>query len=278
MTENSLAGCEALVRQHDPDRYYAALFAPAAKRPLLFALYAFNYEIARVAEHVREPMLGEMRLEWWREMVESARKGEPIAHDVARGLALLFRQTGLALSEIDTMLEARAAHTGAEPIASIEALEGYADATSGALMRLALRILGAGGAHDALAHEAGIAYALAGLLRALPFHAAQRRLYLPQSLLAEFGLTREEIFEGRGGEKLKRAMRWLAERAGNRLASARRRPRPRKFVVAVLPATLVPLYLKPVMWRGFEPYRTRIEVPLARRQWRLLHAALRGRI
>ncbi|HEX3809459.1 MAG TPA: phytoene/squalene synthase family protein [Rhizomicrobium sp.] len=278
MTDPSLAACEALVRAHDPDRYYSALFAPAAKRPYLFALYAFNYEIARVAERVNEPMLGEMRLEWWREMVESARNSEPIAHDVARGLAVLFAAVELPQTEIDAMLDARAVHTGAEPIADIDALERYADATSGALMRLALRIMGAGDAHNDLAREAGIAYALAGLLRALPVHAAQQRLYLPDTLLGEFKLTREEIFAGRGAEKLVGAMRWLAERAQSRLISARRRPRPKKCVAAVLPATLVPLYLKPIFKRGFDPFRWRIEVPVARRQWALLHSALRGKI
>ena len=83
----------ASVRAADPDRYFAALFAPAALRPFLFALYAFNAEVARVAETVREPMLGAIRLEWWRETVEGAAKGAPRNHDVARGLAALFAET-----------------------------------------------------------------------------------------------------------------------------------------------------------------------------------------
>src|SRR6185437_6571638 len=62
----------ASVRAADPDRYFSALFAPAGMRPLLFALYAFNAEVARVAETVREPMLSAIRLEWWRETVEGA--------------------------------------------------------------------------------------------------------------------------------------------------------------------------------------------------------------
>src|SRR5438067_12028668 len=79
--------CAATVRKHDPDRYFSALFAPAEKRPFLFALYAFNHEIARIGETVREPMMGEIRLQWWRETVGSARAGEPREHDVARALA-----------------------------------------------------------------------------------------------------------------------------------------------------------------------------------------------
>jgi len=80
----------ASVRAADPDRYFAALFAPAAQRPFLLALYAFNAEVARVAETVREPMLGAIKLEWWRETSEGASRGTPRNHDVARGLAALF--------------------------------------------------------------------------------------------------------------------------------------------------------------------------------------------
>ena len=75
-----------LVRTADPDRYLSALFAPADKRPLLLALYAFNIEIARVADTVREPMMGEIRLEWWRETLAGAKQGMPRNHDVARAL------------------------------------------------------------------------------------------------------------------------------------------------------------------------------------------------
>src|SRR3569623_1855512 len=91
----------ASVRAADPDRYFSALFAPAAARPLLFALYAFNAEVARVAETVREPMLGAIRLEWWRETSEGAAMGAPRHHDVARGLASLFADRPVALADLE---------------------------------------------------------------------------------------------------------------------------------------------------------------------------------
>ena len=57
------AYCQNQVRQHDRDRYLTALFAPPARRPGLFALYAFNLEVAKVREAVSEPMLGHIRLQ-----------------------------------------------------------------------------------------------------------------------------------------------------------------------------------------------------------------------
>src|SRR3954469_19753539 len=102
------------VRAADPDRYFAALFAPAPKRPLLLALYAFNAEVARVAETVREPMLGAIRLEWWRETVEGAARTLPRNHDVAKGLADLFAAKRLPLSEFEELIAARAFDSSAD--------------------------------------------------------------------------------------------------------------------------------------------------------------------
>src|SRR5215467_16156755 len=96
----------ASVRAADPDRYFSALFAPADLRPLLFALYAFNAEVARVAESVREPMLGAIRLEWWRETAEGAARGTPRNHDVARGLSFLFADLGLPLAAFEAVIAA----------------------------------------------------------------------------------------------------------------------------------------------------------------------------
>src|SRR6202167_4970853 len=89
------------LRAADPDRYFASLFAPAALRPHLFALYTFNHEVARIAETVREPMLGAIRLEWWRETAEAAARGVPRNHDVARGLAAMFAERNVSLSALE---------------------------------------------------------------------------------------------------------------------------------------------------------------------------------
>src|SRR5437764_10372984 len=94
-TQSAFDACEAAVRRVDPDRYFSALFAPAEKRPFLFALYVLNHEIARIGETVRDPMMGEIRLQWWRETVEGARAGCPRAHDVARALAATFARVDL---------------------------------------------------------------------------------------------------------------------------------------------------------------------------------------
>src|SRR5918997_5524748 len=80
------------VRRHDPDRFLCALFAPAARRDALFALIAFNHELARAREAARNPMAALIRLQWWRDAVEEAPAGKAARrHEVAEPLARAIR-------------------------------------------------------------------------------------------------------------------------------------------------------------------------------------------
>jgi phytoene synthase len=261
----------ASVRAADPDRYFAALFAPAPKRPLLFALYAFNAEVARIAESVREPMLGAIRLEWWRETAEGASRGAPRNHDVARGLAQLFAESGIALAELESLIAARAFDSSADRFADFSALEDYVDATGGRVMRLAAQILGAGAGIAATLREAGLAYGLTGLLRSLPFHNSRHKLYLPLDLLSALELTPEAFFHlERNEPRLASAIRQVALKARDHFLAARASPKPGSALAAILPAALVPVYL-----RKLDAGR---DVPIHRRQMALLSAAMKRRL
>jgi len=276
--EDAIAACEETVRRHDPDRYHSALFAPVERRPLLYALYAFSYEIARVGEIVREPMLGEIRLQWWREAVESARDGHPRAHEAAKALAELFARTGVPQGLFEAVIDARAQDAPGETFADMAALEAYADATSGGVMRIATRVLGAGDALDEQARTLGIAYALTGLLRALPFHAARAKLYLPLDMVQAEGLSGEDMLAGRGGDALQRVVGKIADRAREHLDAAAALPKPGRALAALLPAATVPAYLKLMTKPAFAPFVTPADLPLYRRQLAMLGAAMRGRV
>jgi phytoene/squalene synthetase len=239
----AFAACEATVRRSDPDRYFSALFASADKRPLLFALYAFNHELAHIGEVVREPMMGEIRLQWWRDTLDGARERKPRNHDVARALAATFSQTDLPAETFDAMIDARAFDSSPEAFTDDAARDAYLDAISGNLMRLAARVLGAGDTQDALAREAGIAYGLAGLIRSEIVHAARRKSFLRDTSAA-------------------------AGDAHARLSRAKALPKPGSALPGFLPASLVPLYLR----------KLRKEVPLYRKQLAMLAASLLGRI
>jgi phytoene synthase len=158
--------CEQLVRAGDKDRFIATLFAPAETRGALFALYAFNLEVARIADLVREPMAGEIRLQWWRDVLNGERAGEAVAHPVAKALLETMARHALPAASLLRLVEARAFDLYDDPMPDVAALEAYLAATSSALIALAGRVLV--GDHPAIAEAArpaGLAYGFAGLSR-----------------------------------------------------------------------------------------------------------------
>lgn len=266
------------VRRVDPDRYFSALFAPEGVRRHLLTLYAFNHELARVGETVRQPLMGEIRLQWWSETVVGAKSGAPRNHDLALALAELFAAHELPLGLFEEMIDARAFDSSEDRFADWPEAERYYDRTSGNLMRLAARMLGAGSDHDALAREAGLAYAIAGLIRALPYHAARHKVYLPNDLLGAVGLSPDRILSGTFDEKVRAAVAQTALKAKAHLLAARRLKVARIALPAFLPAALVPLYLRRAQRRAFNPLTHSGDVSLQRKQVALLAAALRRRI
>ena len=159
-----------IVRRADPDRWLASRFiADPLARADVIALYALNIELARIAEAVREPLMGEIRLTWWREAIEDLFAGaQPRRHPVVEALALAIRRGGVTAAPFETMIDARFADLSAEPFADLDAIEAYLDGTAGTLMALAAGLLGAGPS-PAIA-PAARAWGLAGLarLRRLP--------------------------------------------------------------------------------------------------------------
>ena len=269
--------CLALVREHDPDRYIASLYAPEALRPGLFALYAFSHEIARVREQVSEPLPGEVRLQWWRDVLEAGPDAPAPGHPVAQALLDTVRRFRLPIGPLSGLIEARVFDLYDDPMPSLSDLEGYAGETASALIRLACLVLGQGrdpGGATAAGH-AGVAYALCGLMRAFPWHAARGQVYLPADLLGRNGVTREDIVRGRGGPGLvyslkeMRALTRIHLRKLNDLGATV----PAAIRPAFLPVALVEPYLKQMERRSYDPYRTIIGLSPLRRQWTLWRAA-----
>ena len=278
MTE--LPGHVVSLRRQDRDRYQTCLFAPAEKREHLFALYAFNLEIAKTAEVVSEPMLGQIRLQWWRESLEGIYAGRPRAHEVVEPLARAVAAAGLEQADLEALIIAREFDLEGEPPADLAALRSYAGATSGRLLQLALRVLGAEDETvDRTAEEMGIAWAYLGLIRAVPFHARQKRLYLPADLCRAAGLDLGGLFELRSSDALVQVARQLAAAAAEHLRQARAQAGsvPRKAVPALLLGPLAARYLKRLENAGNDPFHPELGREAPGQIWRLAWAAWRGR-
>jgi phytoene synthase len=230
MTELSAVG--RIVQRHDPDRFFTALFAPAAHRETLFVLYATNHELARAREVVSNPMLALIRLQWWREVAEGARR----RHEVAGPLGEALDEGRLDAADILAMIDGREAET--EPVENVAAFEEYVRATAGGLAVAAGRALGAAAVEIDALREIGSAYGVSGVLRSVPALARQSRTMLPADALAEAGLTDADVFADPADPRLAPVAGRLKHIGQTWLRAGRSRRLPRSVLAAALPGVL----------------------------------------
>ena len=269
---DAFAYCAALTRASDRDRFLSALFAPAERRAGLHALYAFNIEVARVREVAREPLPGEIRLQWWSDILGGERTEEASANPVASALLATIERHSLPVATLKALIQARRFDLYDEPMARLADLETYARQTSSALVALAAQILGAGQGIGAIAEPAGVAYAYTALLRAFPLHASRRQLYVPLDVLERHGAEPHDVFAGRSSQNLRAALAELADEArGHLRAASEAIP---SLSSAVLPAILPVALVRPTLDRlaGRDPFAPP-EISPWRRQWLIWRAA-----
>ena len=217
MTSEAYAHCEALVRTADKDRFLASLFAPAGERPDLFALYAFDVEIARVRDVAREAVAGEIRLQWWRDALTGNGHGDvdgASGRERVAGHAGAAAGRGAAAARPDRRAALRSLRRADGDSGDLEA---YMRATSSALMLTAARILGADDDPQLAqaADAAGLALALPVLLNVMSRHAARGQVYLPQDVLARHDAPVNDILAGHDNVELHAALAEMRGQAGS---------------------------------------------------------------
>ena len=256
--------CENILQARERDLWLCALFAPSPQRPHLMALYAFAHEIARVADLVRDPMPGEIRLQWWREALMGEREGEMLAHPLAAAIRETILRHRLPAQALFDLIDARTFDLYHDPMADRAQLAAYCGATHGAVTRLACLILAApgddpGGA-NACGH-AGVALGVTAILRSYAWHHSRGRAFIPADALGRGDAFAEM-------RALAREHRALAMKALDALAPAVRK----LLAPAFLPLALVEPYLRQMEKRGYDPATSAVEVPQWRRQWALWRA------
>lgn len=275
--QDASAYCETLVRGADKDRFLATLFAPAEHRGALYALYAFNIEIARVRESIREPLAGEIRLQWWSDALAGKAAGEVAANPVAAALLAAVTRYGLPAELLTGLIAARRFDLYDDPIHTLAEFDEYARATSSALVELSARILaGAAPGLDSIALHAGLGYAIAGLLQAFPIHAARGQLFLPLDVLNQHGAGQQDVAGKPATAQLRAVLAEMRRHARAHLVQASRLAT--SIPVAALPAILPVALVRPVLDRmegaDYDPFAP-AELPQWRRQWLLWRAARR---
>lgn len=190
--------CADLVRSHDFIRYGATIFLPAEQRRALLALYAFNVEITRVRDQVTQALPGQIRLQWWIDMLAGQARGSSEGNPIAAELLLAIRGFDLPAETLSRLIEEHQFDLYNDPMPTMAALEGYLNDTSSALFALAARAVAPPLPQiEHLARHAGLAQGLVQVIARLPYDASRHQLFLPQQVLTSHGSDVEEVFAGK---------------------------------------------------------------------------------
>lgn len=269
-----------MVKRFDRDRYWAALFAPEPVRTHLLTLYAFNVELSRIPEQVKDPMTGELRLQWWRDALAQSRAGDRTGHPIADALAKTRIGYGLSEALLLNMVDARLFDIKRELMRDMTAMRTYLTRTAGVLFYLAARITGARTEDAEKACEnAGLAYGLTGLLRALPYHASRGQLFLPAEHFTANNVDPYSLLRGEEKPELGEALAGLRAAAQRHLAAFRLEAvkLPPETLPVFLPLALIEPYLERLA-RQDHPMRHIADIIPIYKYWLILRAWQRGHI
>ncbi|MBR0758182.1 squalene/phytoene synthase family protein [Bradyrhizobium jicamae] len=215
------AFCADLVRSHDFVRYASTLFLPGPERRALLAIYAFNVEVSRVHEQVSQPLPGEMRLQWWTDMLAGPGHGGVEGNPVAAELLHAIRSFRLPVEPMSRLIEEHQFDLYNDPMPSMPALEGYLNETASALFALAARVMARPSEEiEHLARHAGLAQGIAQVIASLPRDASRRQLFVPLQVLQQHGSGSEEVFAGKPTPNIRAAVNELVGAAQDHLRTA----------------------------------------------------------
>jgi 15-cis-phytoene synthase len=220
-TRDPAGFCANLVRTRDFARYASTLFVPADQRRALFALYAFNTEISRVREQVTQPLSGEVRMQWWTDMLTGAGHGGVEGNPVAAELLLTIRNFHLPVEPLTRLIEEHQFDLYNDPMPSMAALEGYINDTAAALFMLGAAIAARPSPEiEHLARHAGLAQGFSQVIANLPLDASRRQLFVPLQVLQQHGSGIEEVFAGKQTPKVRAAIDQVLDDARTHLDTA----------------------------------------------------------
>lgn len=226
-------------------------------------------------------MLGEIRLQWWRDALEQLATGEATGNPVADALGAAVRENALPAPALLGMIDARAFDVSGEVMPDLPALKAYLNKTAGALFALGAHVLQSSALRpEDAAREAGLAFGLTGLMRDLSVHRARGRLFLPATAFTDAGIEPGEVLAGVSDRRLDAALAMLRGEARDALARARTAlgDTGKEVRAAFLPLALVEPYLDALARPAHDPLREAADINPLRRLWRLTRAAMRGRL
>jgi len=189
---DSISPLAADLRQHDPDRYTATLFAPPDRREALIALYAFDHELARLRTVVREPMAGLIRLQWWDDVIARIDDDKTLRHPVVQALQSAVTDRGLDVIYLKRAIDGRRQPFEEEAPLDVATFERHLAESGGSIASAAAALLGVTDDRAlATANRIGQVRAVAEYSYLLEGPIADRAPWLPQAWLEGLHETRD---------------------------------------------------------------------------------------
>lgn len=277
--KDAFSHCASVVREEDRPRYSARLFLPQTAREESLVLDAFRLETLKIPYLVSEPGPGEIRLQWWREVIRGEREAETAAHPVALALRSVIERHQLPVPAFERYLEGVAFEFYHDLVPDKPALEGLIGETESFLLQMTAL---AGGLEqgsalaDACGHG-GMALGMARLLRLLPWHLSRGQVRLPLDLLNEHGLDETRFASGQG-ERREQAVAAFAMLGLDHAAAARAaiRQLPKTGRAVFLPLTEAELVLQAVKAQPAAALREPVTASPLKLQWAFWKTAWRG--
>jgi len=241
------------LKEHDRDRYLSSLVLPHEKRTEIQVLYAFAADVAAVPARVSEPGPGEIRLQWWRDMLEGTEHGAVSGNPLAAAIRDILAKYEIPATPLVRLVAARRFDLYQDPMPDVATFEGYAGETVSVLYHYAALILADGQepeTGDAAGHL-GVAHALIGHMRAFSYNAAHGRIYLPTDRFSAEGVSEQQIFVGKPSPELARTFETFRHLATDHLDKAR-------AAISDLPKAVRPAFAQIAI---LQPQLKRIKAP-----------------
>jgi len=271
--------CTAMVREQARDLYLAALLLPKHIRPDILVLNAFHVEVTNATLSVREPLVGEIRLQWWADILAGRRKEEAAGHPPARALLHVLEHHNLPRLGLEAKLQAHVFDLYNDPMGNRATFEAWCGETRSVLYQMAVLIAGAepgATVADASGH-AGVASSIVSVLQNMAFHTANGRVFVPSDLLSAAGLSAQG-FLGEAKEPHFAAIEALIGLGREHFAKATAAV---SSLEADVQPVFLPLALAPLYFDQLSKNRQRIfhglgPVSQLKRQWCLWRASRNG--
>lgn len=215
MTQQAVPTWQTLLQElrgQDFDRYACCLFAPLEQRADMTALFLFNATLAQIRDQVTEPVLGQIRLQWWRDALSALSGGGKAPAQPTLTSIATWCERGFDLSPLQMLIDARAADLENPPFPALANYDAYRQNSSRPLGLMAARLLGQE-RHAALYADSMELYATVGLLRAVPHWVRRRQLPLPPEWLERYKIAEADLMEMRPLSGLAACLHAAATRA-----------------------------------------------------------------